>query len=213
MSPIESDRSASADQTLGTDVLHRTIQAIAAAVDARSLLSSEHSSRVAQLCMEIGAEMALPDDSLRTLEFAAHIHDIGKIGTPESVLSKIGKFTEDDWTNIREHPGVGAGFIAQIEELSEVARVIRHHHERIDGLGYPDRLKGDAIPLLSRILAVADAFEAMTSHRPHRRAMPVADAARELHNHAGEQFDPDVVRAATDVINRYHTDATEKRAA
>jgi len=207
------DRSRATNRVLSADVLLKTIQAMAAAIDAKSLFSSEHSSRVTQLSLEIGAELGLSHDRLDTLKLAAHIHDIGKIGTPESVLSKIGKLTEDDWTNIREHPGVGAGFLAKIEELAEVARIVRHHHERVDGLGYPDRLRGDAIPLLSRILAAADAFEAMTSDRPHRHAMSLTDAARELQVNAGRQFDPDVVAAAGKAIERLYTRGSRKRAA
>jgi putative nucleotidyltransferase with HDIG domain len=213
MERLEPDRSPAPNQMLSADVLLKTIQAIAAAVDAKSLFSSEHSSHVTQFCVEIGAEMGLPQDSLETLEFAANIHDIGKIGTPDSVLNKIGRLTSDDWTNIREHPGVGASFLSRIDELEEVARIIRHHHERMDGFGYPDKLKGRAIPLLSRILAVADAFEAMTSNRPHRCAMGTAEALHELQANAGEQFDPDVVRAAANVIERQYLGGIGKRAA
>lgn len=213
MEHIEPDRSPAANQMFSADVLLKTIQAIAAAIDAKSLFSREHSSRVTQLCVEIGAEMGLPQDSLETLEFAAHIHDIGKIGTPESLLSKMDRLTDDEWTNIREHPSVGASFLAKIDELAEVARIIRHHHERMDGFGYPDKLKGHAIPLLSRILAAADAFEAMISNRPYRRAMSPADALNELQANAGEQFDSDVVKAAANVIERQYLGVIEKKAA
>ncbi len=212
MERIEPYRSPAENRMLGADVLLKTIQAIAAAVDAKSLFSSEHSSRVTQLCLEIGAELGLPRDSLETLEFAAHIHDIGKIGTPDSVLTKIGRLTDDDWSNIREHPGVGAGFLSRIGDLQEVAHVIRHHHERMDGFGYPDRLRGEAIPLLSRVLAVADAFEAMTSNRPHRRAINPNDALQELRANAGAQFDSDVVKAAATVIERGYLGQARKTA-
>lgn len=213
MERIEPYRSRRANRMLSADVLFKTIQAIAAAVDAKSLFSREHSARVTQLCLEIGSEMGLPKDSLDKLEFAANIHDIGKIGTPESLLSKMGRLTDEDWTSIRDHPGVGAAFLAKIDELQEVARIIRHHHERMDGLGYPDRLQGEAIPLLSRVLAVADAFEAMTADRPYRRAMSPDLALRELQANAGEQFDPRVVEAATAVIQRNYLGASKQRAA
>jgi len=195
------------------NVLFRTIQAIAAAVDAKSLFSREHSSRVTQLCLDIGSEMGLSKDDLDVLEFAATVHDIGKIGTPESLLSKMGRLTDEDWSSIRDHPRVGATFLASIDELREVASIIRHHHERMDGYGYPDNLRGEAIPLLSRILAVADAFEAMTADRPYRRAMSPSNALEELRANAGEQFDPDVVKAAAAVIQRNYLQKSEQRAA
>lgn len=128
-------------------------------------------------------------------------------------MSKMDRLTEEDWTSIRDHPRVGATFLARIDELREVATIIRHHHERMDGCGYPDNLRGEAIPLSSRILAVADAFEAMTADRPYRRAMSPANALRELQANAGEQFDPEVVRAAAAVIQREYLETREKRAA
>lgn len=206
-------RSAAASRMFSANVLFATIRAIAAAVDAKSVFSREHSSRVTQLCLEIGSEMGLPKEDLAILEFAAAIHDIGKIGTPESLLSKMDRLTEEDWTSIRDHPRVGATFLARIDEQREVATIIRHHHERMDGYGYPDNLRGQAIPLSSRILAVADAFEAMTADRPYRRAMSPANALRELQANAGEQFDPEVVKAAAAVIQRKYLETRDKRAA
>ena len=206
-------RSPRAGRMFSANVLFRTIQAIAAAVDAKSLFSREHSSRVTQLCLDIGSEMGLSKDDLDVLEFAATVHDIGKIGTPESLLSKMGRLTDEDWSSIRDHPRVGATFLASIDELREVASIIRHHHERMDGYGYPDNLRGEAIPLLSRILAVADAFEAMTADRPYRRAMSPSNALEELRANAGEQFDPEVVKAAAAVIQRNYLQKSEQRAA
>lgn len=206
-------RSPRTGRMFSANVLFRTIQAIAAAVDAKSLFSREHSSRVTQLCLDIGSEMGLSKDDLDVLEFAATVHDIGKIGTPESLLSKMGRLTDEDWSSIRDHPRVGATFLASIDELREVASIIRHHHERMDGYGYPDNLRGEAIPLLSRILAVADAFEAMTADRPYRRAMSPSNALEELRANAGEQFDPEVVKAAAAVIQRNYLQKSEQRAA
>lgn len=205
--------STSLSRVLGADVLLKTIEAIAAAIDAKSLFSRKHSAHVTELSLEIGVELGLPAERLDTLRLAAHIHDIGKIGTPETVLTKPGTLTDDEWARILKHPAAGADFLAEIDDLREVAEIVRHHHERIDGQGYPDRLRGEGIPFLSRILAVADAFEAMTSRRPHRRPITALEALEELKINAGRQFDADVVEAAATVIERRHSAESGKKAA
>lgn len=195
------------------DVLFKAIKALAVAIDAKSHYTGRHSARMADLCLEIGQEMQLPQERLNALELAAHIHDVGKIATPEYVLSKPGKLSDDEWVDILKHPSIGADFLAGIDELSEVASVVRHHHEHVDGSGYPDGLKGDAIPLLARILSVADAYDAMTSDRPYRPALSPDDAVRELLANTGTQFDPAVVDAAQMVIFRTEIDASRRKAA
>lgn len=195
------------------EVLFKAIKALAAAIDAKSEFTGAHSARMAELCVEIGVELGVSQEDLNTLELAAHIHDVGKIGTPDAVLSKPGRLSDDEWVDILKHPATGADFLAGIEELSEVAAVVRHHHEHMDGSGYPDGLKNEAIPFLARILAVADAFEAMTSDRPYREAVSVPDAVAELRMNAGIQFDPVVVEAAVVVIERHYGTLYEKKAA
>jgi len=195
------------------DVLFKAIKAMAAAIDAKSHFTGKHSARMADLCLEIGAEMGLSQERLNTLELAAHIHDVGKIGTPDSVLDKPGKLTDEEWVDILKHPSMGADFLTGIDELAEVASIVRHHHEHIDGSGYPDGLKGKAIPELARILAVADAFEAMTSDRPYREAISISEALKELRAHAGTQFDAAVVEAMVRVADRINSNAPQKRAA
>ncbi len=195
------------------DVLFKTIKAMAAAIDARSDHTSCHSVRMANLCIAIARELDFSQDVLNALELAAYIHDIGKIGTPDSVLTKPGELSEDEWVDILKHPATGADFLAGIEELTEVAAIVRHHHEQFDGTGYPDGLKGDAIPLSARVLAAADAFEAMTSERPYRSAMSGAKAMDELRKNAGTQFDPAVVAAVERVAGRFTEADDEKRAA
>jgi len=184
------------------EVLFKAIKGLAAAVDAKSDCSERHTARTAELCLEIGAELGLSEEQLNTLELAVYVHDLGKIGIPDEVLSKPGKLTDDEWVDILRHPSLSAGFLAGIEELAEVASIVRHHHERVDGSGYPDGFKGEAIPFLSRILSVADAFEAMTSPRPYRKAISWEEALAELRNNAGTQFDPEVVEAAARVVER-----------
>ncbi len=195
------------------DVLFKAIKALAAAIDAKSHYTGSHSARMADLCLDIGRELGLGQVQLNALELAAHIHDVGKIGTPDYVLSKPGKLSEDEWVDILKHPGMGADFLSGIDELSEVASAVRHHHEHMDGTGYPDGLKGEAIPILARVLAVADAYEAMTSERPYRPAISSEEALSELQANAGTQFDPVVVDAAIKVISRSISGMDEKRAA
>jgi len=195
------------------EVLFKAIKGLAAAVDAKSNCSDRHTARTAELCLEIAGEIGLSDDQMSTLELAAHVHDLGKIGIPDEILSKPGKLTDDEWVDILRHPSLSAGFLAGIDELAEVAAIVRHHHERMDGCGYPDGFRGEAIPFLSRILAVADAFEAMTSPRPYRKAISWEDALRELQANSGTQFDPIVVRAAARVVERATGKGSQRKAA
>ncbi|MDH7601059.1 MAG: response regulator [Armatimonadota bacterium] len=184
------------------NVLFKAIKAIAAGIDSRSRYTGRHSAHMAEICLQIGQELQLSPERMATLELAAHIHDVGKLTTPESVLDKPGKLTPEEWQEVSQHPSTGAELLAEIDELAEVAAVIRHHHERYDGTGYPDGLRGEGIPFLSRILAVADALEAMTSDRPYRPAISWSAAVEELQRHSGTQFDPVVVDAAARVVNR-----------
>jgi response regulator RpfG family c-di-GMP phosphodiesterase len=195
------------------EVLFKAIKGLAAAVDAKSNCSDHHTARTAELCLEIGAELGLSEERLSTLELAAHVHDLGKIGIPDEVLSKPGKLTDDEWVDILRHPSLSAGFLSGIDELAEVASIVRHHHERMDGCGYPDGFKGDAIPFLSRILAVADAFEAMTSPRPYRSSITWEEALEELRRNSGTQFDPLVVDAVGRVVHRATGADSRKKAA
>lgn len=195
------------------DVLFKAIKALAAAIDAKSHYTGRHSARMADMCIEIGFELSLSECELNILELSAYIHDVGKIGTPDSVLMKPGRLSDDEWVDILKHPAMGASFLAGIEELSEVASIIRHHHEHLDGSGYPDGLVGDAIPLLARILTVADAYEAMTSDRPYRDAIGQNEALDELRRHSGKQFDPAVVDAMIRVVHKQDAQRDEKRAA
>lgn len=170
-----------------------TLQALSAAVDEKDSYTARHSLGVTNWAHLIGVAANLSPVDQATLERAGLLHDIGKIGVPESVLLKPGRLTDDEFALIREHPGAGARILETIPFLDEIVDVVRYHHERWDGTGYPDGLAGDAIPYLARVLAVADAFDAMTTDRPYRAAMPIGDAREELRACAGAQFDPDVV--------------------
>lgn len=175
------------------DVLLNLLKSIAAAIDAKSEYAAMHSRRVAQICVQVTPYMELTEYEAKTLELAAHVHDFGKIGTPDDVLTKPGRLNDEEWVDVLKHPAFGSIIFAEIEELADVAAAIRHHHEHYDGSGYPDGLVGDAVPKLAKILAVADAYEAMTSLRPYRPALSHNDALYELQMNAGSQFDPWVV--------------------
>jgi len=137
----------------------------------------------------------MPQDSIEKIRLAGQVHDIGKIGVRESVLDKLGKLTDEEYQHVKIHPEIGEHILAPIVEDEEILKVVRHHHERYDGTGYPDRLKGEQIPLGARILAVADAYDAVTSERPYREAMSAEAARNEIKRSEGIQFDP-VVAAA-----------------
>jgi putative nucleotidyltransferase with HDIG domain len=143
----------------------------------------------------VASELDLPADLHPGLRRGALLHDIGKIGVPDQILRKPGPLSEHEWTAMRAHPDIGASIIAGIPFLEDVAIIVRAHHERWDGTGYPDRLAGRTIPLGARIFAVADSFDAMTSDRPYRRGRELSEALLEIERHRGTQFDPTVVDA------------------
>ena len=154
----------------------------------------DHAERMADLARRMGAELSLSETDLISLELMATLHDIGKIGISNSVLSKPGKLEEIEWTEIRRHPEIGYRIALTIPELQGIAGYILCHHERWDGGGYPQGLQGEEIPYIARIIAIIDAFDAMTQDRPYRKGMASDDAANELIRHAGTQFDPSISR-------------------
>ena len=181
----------------GDGLLGPTVEALAGTLGLRDDCTGVHSSRVVALSCLMGRRMGLGTRSLRDLAYAAELHDIGKVGVPDAVLRKAGPLGESEWNVVRSHSAWGAELIEKIPGLERVARIVLHHHERYDGRGYPDGLEGEDIPTESRILAVADAFVAMTEDRPYRRALSVDAAFRELGAHSGLQFDPAVVDVLT----------------
>ncbi|MBI2844254.1 MAG: HD domain-containing protein [Armatimonadetes bacterium] len=190
------DRKAAAALRVASDraeVLFKAIRAVTAAIDAKSHYAAKHSTSITHLSLMIGRRLGLSREKLLTLELAAQLHDIGKIGTPDSVLTKPDTLSDEEWVDVLKHPALGSAFLAPVPELAEVAAIVRHHHEHYAGTGYPDGLQAEAIPLLSRIIAVADAYDAMTSERPYRRAMTYEQAFEELRRHSGTQFDRSIV--------------------
>jgi putative two-component system response regulator len=171
------------------EVLHETIRALVAAVDAKDPHTRTHSERVTRLVLRLGRTLELPDERLNLLEFAAMMHDVGKIGIPDAVLRKPGSLTPDERALIETHPVRGAEILQKVKALREAASIVRHHHERIDGGGYPDQLAGVSIPPLSRMLAVADTYEAMTADRSYRKAFSHEEACERLRKALGTQLD------------------------
>lgn len=170
------------------------ISSIMAAMYARSQETEEHSKRLSQFSTGIGQSLNLTQKSLSELELLSMLHDIGKIGIPDHILNKPGKLTEDEWAVMKKHSEIGYRIILSSPELEGIADYVLHHHERWDGTGYPDGQKGEEIPLLARILSVADAYDAMTEDRVYRRALSKETAIEELRGGAGNQFDPKIVQ-------------------
>lgn len=177
------------------DMYISTVKSLAAAIDAKDPYTRGHSERVTRFAMLIAKELGLDDKTQRDVQLCGLLHDVGKIGVPISVLRKKDKLTDEDWKHIRRHPVLGAEIISPITQLKELIPNIRHHHERYDGKGYPDNLKGEDIPLISRILAVADTFDALTSERPYRSGLADKAALEEMEVVKGTQLDPACVDA------------------
>jgi diguanylate cyclase (GGDEF)-like protein len=174
--------------------------ALADAVDRRMDANHQHSRKVAEYAAVIARGLGWDEPRLGTLRLAATLHDVGKVCIPDRILNKAGKLDHAEYAELKRHTIVGAEMLARIDDLDEIVPWVRHSHEHINGSGYPDGLVGDAIPAASRILLVADAFDAMTSDRPYRRACTVAAALAELQRHAGTQFDAGCVAALTDAL-------------
>lgn len=184
------------------DDLTRTIAALSATLDATEHASHGHSDRVTDYAMLLGEEIGLGVEDVELLRFAGLLHDVGKTGISEEILLRPSRLTEDEMAEVRRHAEMGASIVEQIEFLGSLTPVIMHHHERWDGEGYPMRLKAEEIPLLARVLAVADAFDAMTSESVYRKRLPYAEARRELVAGAGTQFDPTLVSAFLELMDR-----------
>jgi len=179
-----------------------TISALIQAVEAKDPYTRGHSESVRRYTVEIAKEMRLPADVTERLEYASLLHDIGKIGVAESILRKPGRLTDEEYMEIKAHPAIGANIVQKLRLLGQEAGTVRSHHEWLNGRGYPDGLTGDRIPLGARIIAVADAYDAMTSDRPYRRTMSSQEAVAELERCSGAQFDPPVVAAMVRVLEK-----------
>ena len=178
--------------------------AIAATIDAKDGYTHHHSERVAALSRRIALEIGLSDDQQRTVQLAALLHDVGKIAVPDAILKKPGRLTAEEFAEMKKHPMHGVRILANIQgpAVAAVLPGVRYHHERWDGTGYPEGLRGDHIPLLGRLLGVADFYDAVTSARAYRPAIPQAEAITMIVNGAGSHFDPEIVKAVMRLYRR-----------
>ena len=182
------------------------LKSLAMAIDARDNYTRMHSMRVTRYAVIIGVHMGLSQDDIEILRRGSLLHDIGKIGIRDDILLKPGGLTEKEFEIFREHPGIGARILGPEGPLRLIVPLVLYNHERYDGNGYPHGLKGEDIPVGARIIAVADAFEAMTADRPYRRALSVEKAVLEIHQNTGSQFAPDIVRAFMEVLKEDMSD-------
>ncbi|MDR3592246.1 MAG: HD-GYP domain-containing protein [Negativicutes bacterium] len=173
--------------------LHDISEALSTALDAKSSCMCGHSERVAALSLILAREIGLSQAEQTRIHIGAHLHDVGKIGIPDAILNKPGRLTETEFAIIRQHPAIGDNIIGKIKVLRSISDIVRYHHERYDGAGYPDGLCDEEIPLGARIVAVADAFDAMTTLRSYRLVLDFEAALEEMKRCRGTQFDPDIV--------------------
>jgi putative nucleotidyltransferase with HDIG domain len=190
----------------------QTIRALAEAVDAKDAYTRGHSERVGVYASKIAREVGLPRELIERVYIAGLLHDVGKIGIRDYVITKPDRLTAEEYEEIKRHPEIGAKILEPVSFLSDVVDCVRHHHEWYDGSdkGYPDRLRGDGIPLPSRIILVADTVEAMTSDRPYRKGLALESVVRELHKYSGTQFDPTCAEACLRLLEREAEDFIQK---
>ncbi len=176
------------------EMCEMAVKSMLRALDAKDHYTYGHSTRVAYYCVTLGKELGLDEKEMYELEMSALFHDIGKIGVPDAVLLKPARLTEDEFLKMKAHPSITAEILQDFDCFTDIATYAKHHHERYDGRGYPDGLKGEDIPLFSRIILIADTFDAMTSTRPYRKGLPYEVAFSELEEFSGSQFDAELVK-------------------
>ena len=179
-----------------------TIQAFNSAMEVKDAYTYGHASRVEEYAVELAQAFELPFDKIQGIKDAAILHDIGKIGVNDNILNKTTSLTEEEYEEIKKHPSIGAEIIGKVDFLESISKIIKHHHERYDGNGYPDGLCGDKIPIESCILAIADSYDAMTTDRPYRIALSEEEALAEVKNNAGSQFHPELAKTFCDILER-----------
>lgn len=179
-----------------------TVRALSMAVEAKDRYTEGHSARVVDYAEKIGLAMRFSENHIENLKIASLLHDIGKIGIPEAILNKPGRLSNEEYAVIKSHPVIGANIIKDVDNLKAVVDVVKYHHERYDGNGYPEGLSGDDIPIDAAIISVADAYDAMCSDRPYRKAMPKEKAMSILKEERGRQFNPRVVDVFLKILSR-----------
>ena len=178
-----------------------TIETLRFTVEAKDTYTRGHSDRVAEYSELIGKALGLPETDLKTLKIGGLFHDIGKIGIPDSILLKTTKLDNDEYSEIKNHPAIGAHIISNATIFKDIIPIVKHHHERYDGNGYPSKLQGEDIPYLARITAVADAFDAMTSKRSYRNSLTLEAVREEIEKNMGTQFDPEIAKVFLHILD------------
>ena len=178
-----------------------SIQTVRFTVEAKDTYTRGHSDRVSEYSVLIGEKLGLSEEDIRRLRIGGLFHDVGKIGVPDNILQKNGKLTDDEYSEIKNHPSIGAHILSTASIFKDIIPIVKHHHERYDGNGYPSRLKGEDIPYLARIAAIADAFDAMTSKRVYRDSLSIDIVISEIEKNKGTQFDPQIADAFLDILN------------
>jgi putative nucleotidyltransferase with HDIG domain len=191
----DSSRNRSESGLVSKSLFHEFVDALTKAVDARDPYTALHSHRVAEISEMLAREMGFDEDFALWVHIAGHLHDIGKIGIRDSILSKPGKLTPEEMDEIKSHPKMGADIISNVTGLKPIVTTILHHHERWDGKGYPQGLSGEEISPGARVIAVADSLDAMLSERPYRPSMTLSSALSEIQSLSGTKYDPKVVEA------------------
>lgn len=185
-----------------------TIQTLRFTVEAKDTYTRGHSDRVSEYSVLLGKYLGLSEDDIHLLRVGGLFHDIGKIGVPDSILLKTSKLTDDEYSEIKNHPKIGAQILSNATLFEKALPIVKHHHERYDGFGYPEKLAGENIPYLARIAAVADSFDAMTSKRTYRDSLPLDVVINEIEKNKGTQFDPNIATVFLDIL-RNHYDEIE----
>ncbi len=180
------------------------IETLRYTVDAKDSYTKGHSERVSEYAVLLGKKLCINSDDLYTLRIGGLFHDVGKIGIPDNILTKKDKLTDEEYEEIKQHPSIGAKILSNAAIFTDIVPIVKHHHERYDGTGYPDHLKGEEIPYMARIVAVADAFDAMASRRPYRDSVEIEKIVNQISENKYTQFDPQIADALLDIIkNNY----------
>lgn len=186
-----------------------SIQTLRYTVEAKDTYTRGHSDRVSEFSVLIGKHLGLSNEDLKVLQIGGLFHDIGKIGVPDSILLKEGKLTDDEYSEIKNHPTIGAHILSNATIFQNIIPIVKHHHEKYDGNGYPGKLKGEDIPYFARIAAIADTFDAMTSKRTYRDALPLEVVIAEIERCKGTQFDPKLADVFLDILNNNYNEIKE----
>lgn len=181
-----------------------TIGILRQTVEAKDPYTRGHSDRVSEFAVLIGTKMGLDEKTIHILKIGGLFHDIGKIGIPDSILLKESKLSDDEYSQIKNHPTIGAHILGNATVFQDIIPIVKYHHERYDGRGYPSQLAGTDIPLIARITAVADAFDAMTSKRTYRDSLPIEKVKEEIERCSGTQFDPEIAKVFLDILNNHY---------